>query len=285
MREQKNNNTGNASVIRVIKDKNYTTVSNRHLFSKELSLKAKGLMTICLALPDWWNYNVAGLMSLSSDGRDSVTSALKTLEKEGFLFIQKTRSESGHFVSIYNFYENPEENPNFKQITVTENLLRENRNGETDADNPMQTHRNGSSDSENPELLNTNNEELLLNTNNQLFLVKTETVFTCEDLLNLYKKICIHFPQPKTITDERRKKAKLRLEKYPQKEFWEDIFRKAEKSKFIRSSAFFCFDWILKNDQNALKVSEGNYNNEEISENEDTENKILPIGKYAKCYK
>lgn len=285
MREQKNNNTGNASVIRVIKDKNYTTVSNRHLFSKELSLKAKGLMTICLALPDWWNYNVAGLMSLSSDGRDSVTSALKTLEKEGFLFIQKTRSESGHFVSIYNFYENPEENPNFKQVTVTENPLRENRNGKTDADNPMQTRRNGSSDSENPELLNTNNEELSLNTNNQLILVKTVSVFTYKDLFELYKQICIHYPQPRELTEERKKKAKLRLEQYPQKEFWEDIFRKAEKSKFMRSSSFFCFDWVLKNNQNALKVSEGNYNNEEISENEDTENKILPIGKYAKCYK
>lgn len=223
---------------------------------------------------------------MSSDGRDGVTSTLNELKKFGFLVVEKKRTEKGAFTTYYTFYENPEENPIFKTQPITENPTRVgDRNGFPVTANPMQMCRNGATETANPEQINTNNEILKTNTNNQLFLIKTETVFTCEDLLNLYKKICIHFPQPKTITDERRKKAKLRLEKYPQKEFWEDIFRKAEKSKFIRSSAFFCFDWILKNDQNALKVSEGNYNNEEISENEDTENKILPIGKYAKCYK
>ena len=77
--------TNNSSVIRVIKNKNYTVMSNKHLFCRELSLKAKGLMSLCIALPDYWEYSVAGLMSLSNDGRDSVTSAIKALEKLGFI--------------------------------------------------------------------------------------------------------------------------------------------------------------------------------------------------------
>ena len=182
---------------------------------------------------------------MSSDGRDGVTSTLNELKKFGFLVVEKKRTEKGAFTTYYTFYENPEENPIFKTQPITENPTRVgDRNGFPVTANPMQMCRNGATETANPEQINTNNEILKTNTNNQLFLIKTETVFTCEDLLNLYKKICIHFPQPKTITDERRKKAKLRLEKYPQKEFWEDIFRKAEKSKFIRSSAFFCFDWI-----------------------------------------
>lgn len=284
MREQKNNNTGNASVIRVHKTKNFTIINNEALFEKPpLSMSAKGLLCFMLALPDDWNYSIDGLVSVCKEGRHAVKTTLKELKERGYLIIEKIsphKSESGRFEYVYHIYES-------KQIPQKQEVDFQPLENQTadfqHADIQSAELQAIENQPNNKELINNglNTKEL----SNQLFLVKTETVFTCEDLLNLYKKICIHFPQPKTITNERRKKAKLRLEKYPQKEFWEDIFRKAEKSKFIRSSAFFCFDWILKNDQNALKVSEGNYNNEEISENEDTENKILPIGKYAKCYK
>lgn len=271
MREQK---TGNASVIRVHKTKNFTIINNEALFEKPpLSMSAKGLLCFMLALPDDWNYSIDGLVSVCKEGRHAVKATLKELKERGYLIIEKIsphKSESGRFEYVYHIYESKQ---NLQKQEVGFQPL------EIQAIEIQATENQPN----NKELINNglNTKEL----NNQLSLVKTETVFTCEDLLNLYKKICIHFPQPKTITNERRKKAKLRLEKYPQKEFWEDIFRKAEKSKFIRSSAFFCFDWILKNDQNALKVSEGNYNNEEISENEGMENKVLSIGKYAKCYK
>lgn len=158
--------TNNSSVIRVIKNKNYTVMSNKHLFCRELSLKAKGLMSLCIALPDYWEYSVAGLMSLSNDGRDSVTSAIKALEKLGFLTIKKERTEQGTFCSIYSFYENPDENPNYNSdSTVTDFPTRgNNHDGKTESDNPMQLNRCGSTEAENHELLNTN--ELNIKNNN-----------------------------------------------------------------------------------------------------------------------
>lgn len=270
MRDSNKKGTNNASVIRVIKNKNYTTMSNIHLFNRELSLKAKGLMSLCLALPESWDYSVAGLMTLSNDGRDSVTSAIKALQKHGFLKIEIERTERGNFCSTYVFFENPDENPDFKKdLTVTENPLRENRCGSTDA--------------ENLEQLNTNNELLTLNTNNEI-LVNPQSEFTFEDLKNLYDLICIHFPKVQKITDGRKTKASLRLKEYPEKNFWETVFQKAENSNFIRSKQFFCFDWVLKNSNNALKVFEGNYDNK-------GNNKIVSVefasggtSKYSGCY-
>ena len=70
------------AVIRVEKTKDYIVMSNSHLRSKSLSLKAKGLLSIMLSLPDDWDYTVAGLATLSADGLDSVRNALKELKKD-----------------------------------------------------------------------------------------------------------------------------------------------------------------------------------------------------------
>lgn len=88
------------SVIRVVKDKNYTVMSNFHLRDKRLSLKAKGLLSMCLSLPDDWNYSIAGLVKISKEGKESVTSTLKELEKEGYLKRKKIRDERGRIVDV-----------------------------------------------------------------------------------------------------------------------------------------------------------------------------------------
>lgn len=98
----------NGRQCRVVKNHNYTTISNICLRTKTMSLKAKGLLTVCLSLPDDWDYSIAGLVTLSKDGRDSVAKALEELEKHGFLVIEKSRSK-GAFTSFYTFYENPED--------------------------------------------------------------------------------------------------------------------------------------------------------------------------------
>ncbi len=284
MREQKNNNTGNASVIRVHKTKNFTIINNEALFEKPpLSMSAKGLLCFMLALPDDWNYSIDGLVSVCKEGRHAVKSTLKELKERGYLIIEKIsphKSESGRFEYVYHIYESKQ---NLQKQEVDFQPLENQTADFQHADIQPAELQAVENQPNNKELINNglNTKEL----NNQLILVKTETVFTYKDLFELYKQICIHYPQPRELTEDRKKKAKLRLEQYPQKEFWEDIFRKAEKSKFMRSSSFFCFDWVLKNNQNPLKISEGNYNNEEISENINSGNKVLQIGKYAKCYK
>ena len=265
----------NSSVVRVVKNKNYTTMSNVHLFNKNLSLKEKGLMSLCLALPDNWKYSVAGLISLSADGRDSVISSIKSLLKEGFLKIEKERNEKGLFKTVYTFFENPCNNG---VSSITENPIPIIRNGKSDTDNPIPIIRCRLSDTENPQLLNTNNQLLILNTNN-LSHVNSEE-FTPADLFNLYKKICIHFPQPTKLTDERVKKTKLRLKAYPNVEFWETALKNAEKSNFCRKSRFVNFDWIIKNNSNPLKLFEQNYNNEQEQPTQEQ-----PKNKYSKCYK
>jgi hypothetical protein len=98
------------SVVRVNKTKNYTVLSNHHFKEKRMSLKAKGLLSLMLSLPDDWNYSISGLVTLSKDGKDSVMSALSELEKFGYLARVKLTNEKGQFAGVeYNIYEMPPE--------------------------------------------------------------------------------------------------------------------------------------------------------------------------------
>jgi hypothetical protein len=101
------------SIIRVNKTKNYTVLSNHHFKEKAMSLKAKGLLSLMLSLPDDWNYSIAGLVSLSKDGKDSVMAALAELEKFGYLNRLRTTNSKGQFSGVeYNIYEEPQrDNP------------------------------------------------------------------------------------------------------------------------------------------------------------------------------
>lgn len=100
------------SVVRVHKNANFTVMSNYHFKEKKMSLKSKGLLSLMLSLPDDWDYTVAGLVTLSTDGKDSVNSALKELESFGYLTRTRLTDAKGRFAGIeYNIYENPQENP------------------------------------------------------------------------------------------------------------------------------------------------------------------------------
>ena len=70
-----------AQIFRVERTKNFTVMSNHHFKNKNLTLKAKGLLSLMLSLPDDWNYNMQGLATLSRDGIDSVRSAIKNVKK------------------------------------------------------------------------------------------------------------------------------------------------------------------------------------------------------------
>lgn len=101
------------AVIRVNKTSDYTVISNRHFREKEMSLRAKGLLSLMLSLPDDWDYSIIGLVSLSKDGKASVMNALNELEKLGYLKRTKTVDDKGRFTGYdYDIYEHPySENP------------------------------------------------------------------------------------------------------------------------------------------------------------------------------
>ena len=84
-----------SQVFRVERTKNYTVMANYHLKDKRLSLKAKGLLSVMLSLPDDWNYNMKGLARLSKDGLDSVRSTVNELERYGYVTRRRIRTETG----------------------------------------------------------------------------------------------------------------------------------------------------------------------------------------------
>lgn len=97
------------AVIRVEKNKNYTVMSNVHLRDKALSLKAKGLLSLILSLPDDWQYNVKGLAAISKEGRSGITSALQELEAAGYLERRQLRGEHGKLAQVeYVVFEAPQ---------------------------------------------------------------------------------------------------------------------------------------------------------------------------------
>ena len=95
-------------IFRVEKVKDYTTISNYHLRDKNLSLKAKGLLTLILALPEDWNFTIRGLSAICKEGTESIGTALKELEKGGYLVRKRVRGIDGRMSDTeYNFYEEP----------------------------------------------------------------------------------------------------------------------------------------------------------------------------------
>lgn len=97
------------AVIRVEKTSNYTVMSNHHLRNKNLSLKAKGLISLMLSLPPNWDYSVAGLAAICKEGMTSIRSTLKEMEENRYLVRKRVNSEKGYFVYEYILYEIPEE--------------------------------------------------------------------------------------------------------------------------------------------------------------------------------
>lgn len=109
------------SYFRVNHSKDYTVMSNYHLKDKNLSLKAVGLLSKMLSLPDEWDYSVNGLVAICKENKTAVQSALKELEECGYLKRTKTQDASGRFDWIYDIYEKP-----FTEKPCTENPVTEN---------------------------------------------------------------------------------------------------------------------------------------------------------------
>ena len=95
-------------VIRTEKTENFTIMANHHLRDMSLSLKARGLLSLMLSLPDDWDYSARGLACLCQDGENSIRSALKELEQAGYVVRSQRRNSRGKIVDTeYTVYEVP----------------------------------------------------------------------------------------------------------------------------------------------------------------------------------
>ena len=104
------------AVFRVERNTGYTVMSNHHLRNKELSLKAKGLLSQMLSLPEDWDYTLAGLSYINRESIDAIRTAVWELEKAGYITRRQGRDEKGKMTAIeYTIYEQPQppalENP------------------------------------------------------------------------------------------------------------------------------------------------------------------------------
>lgn len=105
------------AVFRVERTRDYTVMSNHHLKDMNLSLKAKGLLSMMLSLPDSWNYTTRGLAAICKEGVDAIGSAVRELEGAGYIVSRLLRGQGG-------------------RITDTEYVIFERPQGGTDAPSP-----------------------------------------------------------------------------------------------------------------------------------------------------
>lgn len=96
------------SVFRVKKNKNYTVMANYHLKDVNLSLDAKGLLSLMLSLPEDWDYSMKGLCAKTKEGIKAIRRTLHELEQTGYLKRTRTSDQKGYFDYIYDIYEQPQ---------------------------------------------------------------------------------------------------------------------------------------------------------------------------------
>ena len=100
------------SVIRINKNKDYVTMSNYHFKEKEMSLKAKGLLSEMLSLPDDWDYSIEGLVSINKENETAIKTTLEELKNFGYLKVTKllpNQTKTGRIEYIYDIYEKKQE--------------------------------------------------------------------------------------------------------------------------------------------------------------------------------
>ena len=133
------------STFRVNKNVNYTVMSNHHLQDKRQSLKAKGLLSYMLSLPDDWDYSLKGLTTGCRDGIDSVRSTVRELEARGYLRRSKVRDARGRIVDYnYEVFELPQkESAEDVPVPASDSPSSENpTSGFPTLENPIQQNTN-----------------------------------------------------------------------------------------------------------------------------------------------
>ena len=113
------------AVFRVERNKGYTVMSNHHLRNKDLTLKAKGLLSQMLSLPEDWDYTLAGLSHINREKIDAIREAVRELERVGYIIRSRERDEKGRLRGAdYVIYEQPQ--PPISDLPTLENPILDN---------------------------------------------------------------------------------------------------------------------------------------------------------------
>lgn len=135
------------AVFRVEKNKGYTVMSNHHLRNPTLTLKAKGLLSQMLSLPENWDYTLKGLSLINRESIDAIRTAIWELEKAGYITRQQGRDDKGKMTAIeYIIYEQPQTPPELDcpvlENPTTDNPILENPISDIPtSENPMQLNK------------------------------------------------------------------------------------------------------------------------------------------------
>ena len=134
------------AVFKIEKAKNYTVMSNYHLQDRNLSYKAKGLLSFMLSLPEDWDYSMKGLVAVSKENIKAIRTILNELKEHGYVEINQTRAENGYYKYEYiireipismekqkNSNENKQNNPDDQKGYTVE--------GETEKDTQINTKK------------------------------------------------------------------------------------------------------------------------------------------------
>ena len=138
------------AVFRVERNTGYTVMSNHHLRNKELSLKAKGLLSQMLSLPEDWDYTLAGLSLINRESIDAIRTAVWELEKAGYITRRQGRDEKGKMTAIeYTIYEQPQppalDCPVLENPTADKPILENPTPDNPTSENPTQLNKDISS--------------------------------------------------------------------------------------------------------------------------------------------
>ena len=139
------------AVFRIEKTRDYTVMANHHLRNTALSLKAKGLLSLMLSLPEDWDYTTKGLARICRDGVDSICATVRELEDAGYIIRERVRNANGRLGSIeYTILEQPrppepkpgkpeQENPAQLNTKGSSNQISNTDSSSTEGSNPIQS--------------------------------------------------------------------------------------------------------------------------------------------------
>ena len=132
------------SVFRVERTHDYTVMSNHHLKNRALSLKAKGLLSLMLSLPDDWDYTLQGLAHISLEKVDAIRKAITELENEGYITRTRERDEQGRLRGTeYIIREQPiSEKPTLENPILEKPTLDKPTQAKPTLENPTQLNKN-----------------------------------------------------------------------------------------------------------------------------------------------
>lgn len=273
------------ATFRVNKTSDYTVISNYHLREKGMSLKAKGLLTLMLSLPENWDYSISGLASICAENETAIKTGLNELKKFGYLRISKIfpnkKRGNKKIEYVYEIFEKPlKEDKRQKEQKTEEQMLESQVVENQGVENlPLESQAVENQGQLNTKELNTNKLNTKEVSTKEYIHVKNEFSQSCEKIKNQWIKIAYEFDlsgKQLKITDKRKRAINNLLKEYSLEEMLKAM-GKIRTSNFLQGNNKtgwqISFHWFT-NKSNFLKVLEGNYDDKANSNNSEKEKKF-----------